>query len=302
MQSYKLQSYKLRKTSETALFPIEYQLKLLRQENDKSWTLLMLKILSVIFSGVGTTVLCQENCIPALVQYIFCNILKKEIPMGWLIAIQSLAAIGLFVLLSFITIKIINLLNLSKDNKKNDSERENLAEVFHKIILNNIITGKSFTKKAQSKYNELQKYNTDTEGEGAEREEKAKEIKGEFCLYLSEALYYFMIADRQITKEKIIEIGNRDNYQNFLDEVGILTLAESLFMYEKSINELKSLLMGLDDIDTSLWEPCDLEDLSITEGIKKVEEIIKNILDWKINLKNTVKELYPCIRKRNEKG
>jgi len=66
-----MQSYKLRKTSETALFPIEHELRMLRQENDKSWTILMLKILSVVFSGIGTTVLFQENGIPALVKYIF---------------------------------------------------------------------------------------------------------------------------------------------------------------------------------------------------------------------------------------
>ena len=37
-------------------------------------------------------------------------------------------------------------------------ERENLAEIFHKIILNNIITGKSFTKKAEGKLKDMQDY------------------------------------------------------------------------------------------------------------------------------------------------
>lgn len=294
-----MQSYKLRKTSETALFPIEYQLKLLRNENDKSWTLLMLKILSVIFSGIGTTVLSQDNCIPALIQYIFCSVLKKVIPTGWIIVIQILVTLGLFVLLSFISIKVINLLSSLKDNKKNDAERENLAEVFQKIILNNIITGKSFTKKAQSKYAELQNCMADTGIGQAKREEKVKEIKGEFCLYLSEALYYFRIADRQITKEKIIEIGSRDNYKNFLNEVGILTLAESLFMYEKSTNELKNLLMVLKDTDASIWEKRDLEVLSIAVSIEVIEKVIGNIMDWKVNLENTVTKLYP---KKDEKG
>lgn len=228
-----MQSYKLRKTSETALFPIEYELRLLRQENDKSWITLMMKILSVVFSGIGTTVLCQENCIPALIQYIFCIVLKMSLSIGWIIVIQSLVAVGIFVILSLISIKVINWWHESKDNKKNDFERENLAEIFHKIILNNIITGKSFTKKAQAKFTEMQENIEEADQEeqkGKENVEKIKEIKREFCLYLSEAYYYFMIAERQIRKENIIEIGIRDEYLEYLNEVGIYVWCYQFFV------------------------------------------------------------------------
>ena len=277
-----MQSYKLRKTSETALFPIEHELRMLRQENDKSWTILMLKILSVVFSGIGTTVLFQENGIPALVKYILCNKLEKCISMGWIIIIQSLFAIAVFAIMSFISVKVINWWNSSKDNKKNNLERENLAEIFHKIILNNIITGKSFTKKAQAKFTEMQV---------KENGDKIKEIKREFCLYLSEAIYYFMIADRQIREEKIIEIGVRENYQEFLNEVGILALVESFSMYEASVNELKELLEELNTEDVSIWKEKESNETIVTKSIKMMDEIKNNILDWKTNLGNTVKAL-----------
>lgn len=290
-----MQSYKLRKTSETALFPIEHELRMLRQENDKSWTTLMAKVLSVILSGIGTTVLCQDNCIPALTQYIFDVILKKSIPIGWIIIIQTFLAVGIFVLLSLIFIKIINVRNDSKDNKKDDLERENLAEVFHKIILNNIITGKSFTKKARIKFTEMQKQIEEAGNEnnqkGKENKEQVRETKRELCLYLSEAFYYFMIAERQIRNKNIIEIGTRAKYLEYLDEVGILTLTESLLMYEKSVGELKNLLEKLQGMDSSIWKENEFEVLSMINGISRIEEIKKSILDWKINLNNTVKAI-----------
>lgn len=48
-----MQSYKLRKNSETSMFPIEDELRKLRNDNEKNWTNLMAKIMSVVFSGIG---------------------------------------------------------------------------------------------------------------------------------------------------------------------------------------------------------------------------------------------------------
>lgn len=288
-----MQSYKLCKTSEIALFPIENELRLLKQENDRSWTTLMKKVLSIVLSGIGTTLLCQDICIPTLMKYIFYDILKVDISLGCLIVLQFFAAVGLFVLFSVAAIKIINWLNDSKDNKKNDAERENLAEFFHKITLNNIITGKSFTKKAENKFNEMQKVvnqlKCEDKQEKKELQEQIKEIKREFCLYLSEAYYYFMAAGKQIEDEKIIESGYRSEYVAYLKEVGVLALAESLLMYEKAVDYLKGLLEGLIRIDSSLWEENEIEVLSIKNGIEKIGEIKKDILNWKTDLNNTIK-------------
>lgn len=286
-----MQSYKLRKTSETVLFPIEHELRLLRQESDRSFTVLMLKIVSVVFSGIGTTVLSQKEYIPSLIEYIACRVFKRCISSGWMILWEILVAMGLFFIVSIVAIIIINWLNSIKDNKKNDFERENLAEVFHKIILNNIITGKSFTKKAQVKYSEMEhcfkNRNNEENLNNKEMDKQFKEAKRELALYLSEAFYYFMIAERQIDDRKIIEVGKRDKYIEFLNEVGVLALMESLLMYEKSVNELKKLFEYLQNLCPE--ESDDNEIFLVQNGIQRIDEIKDSVLEWKTNLSNTVK-------------
>lgn len=289
-----MQSYKLRKTSETALFPIENELRLLRQENDRSFTVLMLKIVSVVFSGIGTTVLSQKEYIPSLIEYIICRVFKRSISSGWMILWEILVATGLFLVVSIVAFKFINWKNSIKDNKKNDFERENLAEVFHKVILNNIITGKSFTKKAQIKLNEMENFLKNKKGNGdkKELEEQFKETKREFCLYLSEAFYYFMIAERQMAERKIIEIGKRDEYIEYLNEVGVLALTESLLMYEKSVDELKKLFEYLKELQNMGFEVSNENEIFLVQnGINKIEIIINSLLEWKTNLSNTVQML-----------
>lgn len=288
-----MQSYKLRKTSETALFPIEHELRLLRQDNYRSWNILMLKILSVVFSGVGTALLSQDEYIPALVQYIFKQIWKQSVSQIWIIIAEMILALAIFVILSYFSSKIINFCNSSKDNKKDDFEHKNLAEVYHKIILNNIITGKSFTKKAQVKLDEMQNImkNCDKDKNQKENEHIIKETKRELCLYLSEAFYYFMIAEKQIRDKKIIEIGTRKEYIEFLEEVGALALIESLLMYEKSIDELKILLDNLVKLDSSTWKENEYEMKCISNGIIKINKIKKNILIWQTNLGDTIKKI-----------
>lgn len=290
-----MQSYKLRKTSETALFPIENELKLLRQENDRSWIVLMKKILSVVFSGIGTTMLCQDNYIPALINYIVCDVLKANCSMFLMLILQVLVAIGVFILLSIAFTKFIDWKNTANDNKKNAFERENLAEVFHKIILNNIITGKSFTKKAKIKLKEMQdcmqQYDKEDEKKEKQIKVQIRELKRELCLYLSEAAYYFVIAEKQIRDKKVIEIGSRKEYIEYLKEVGVLTLMESLLMYEKSVDELSKIFCGLFKLDKLLWQENDYEIFSIESDLEKMENIKTSILDWETNLKNTMKEI-----------
>lgn len=288
-----VQSYKLRKSSETVLFPIENELKLLRQENDRSWLSLTSKILSVAISGIGTTMLCQDNLLPAYIKQIFSTALGEENPLllpPWISILQLLAAVTLFSFLSFVSIKIINWKNETKDNKKTGSAIENLAEVFHKIILNNVITGISFTKKAEEKFEILERLLKEyCNAPDESKENQIKEIKREFCLYLSEAVYYFTIADGQMRENCIIEIGNRDEYLEYLEKVGILTLTETLFMFEKSISKLKLLFTNMKKANFSIWKENENEMLSINNCLKKLNDMMKNILLWKSNLSDTVK-------------
>ena len=287
-----MQSYKMIKSSETVLFPIENELKLLRQENDKSWTTLMSKILAVVFSGIGTTLLCQESLLPALVTYICDDIMKKKFPFPLVYILQLLIAIGIFLLLTYLFTKFINWKSNSKDNKRTDLERENLAEYFHKVILNNIITGKSFTKKAEGKMRDFQNY-ISQETNGERTKQKINEFKGEFCLYLSEALYYFTTAEKQMMEKKIIEIGQREKYMEYLGEVGVLTLAESLLMFERSIGQLKQLFIEVKTMDKSIWGKDKIELLSIDRCLNKITDINRSILQWHVELANTMSQFDP---------
>lgn len=287
-----MQSYKLRKSSETVLFPIENELKLLRQESDKNWTGLMSKILAVVISGIGTTVLCQKELLPSLVNCIYKGILKEKIPIWLLYILQILAAVGLFALLCFAFAQFINWKDDAKDNKKDDFARESLAEVFHKIILNNIITGKSFTKKAEEKLSDIEIYLKQTNANDKTAcENQAKELKREFCLYLSEAVYYFTTAERQMKEYNIIEIGERKEYVEYLGEVGILTLTESLLMYEKSVHALEGIFNDMKEMDHFIWEENEIELLSIDLCLEKMKSIMKNVLQWKANFRDTIKNI-----------
>lgn len=290
-----MQSYKLRKTSETSLFPIENELRLMRKENDKSWTSLMLKIMSVLLSGIGTTLMCQEDYIPALVNSILLKFSENPGKI-WVIIFQALLAAAVFIGCALVALKLVNWRNITKDNKKSGDDRENLAEIFHKITLNNIITGKSFTKKAQSKMDILQKniqeYNAKKDKDPQEAEQISKyikEVKREVCLYISEAIYYFSVADRQIREKKLIERGQRSEYIEYLKEVGVITLMETLLMYENSIEEIQTLSAELQQIENTTWKENPYEVISIVNNLDKVEKIKENIVIWQAKLNDTLR-------------
>lgn len=285
-----MQSYKLRKTSETVMFPIENELRLLRQENDKSIIILMKKILSVIFSGIGTTLLCQKEYIPALIEEIMNCIFKDGISEIWMIILQILVAILLFGGLVLLDIKLISWKNAKKDNKKGGNNRKNLAEIFHKVVLNNIITGKSYTKKAEEKLEEMNGYITEYKTGKGQSQPKIWEAKRELCLYLSEATYYFMIAKMQIDSERMIETGIRKEYIEFLKEVRVLVLEEALLMYDQSVNKLIDMLEKILKKENFIWQDDKYEIFSIKSDLQQAAVVRKRISDWRTNLIDTIEK------------
>lgn len=249
-----MQSYKIRKTTETVLYPIENEIKKMRAENNKSWNTLLWQIFSVVFSGIGTTLLCQDDLLPSLVKVIYCRITKKGIETVetdnlFIIFLEFLAAIIVFTIICLIINGLICLVNKSKDNKGTYENRKDTAEFFHKVIFNNIITGVSFIKKAKScqeKINivQLNKNNqknvlSDEEKENFKSEEKL--YTEERDLYISESIYYFKVANKQINDEHIFEHSFRKQYKQFLDEVGVAALDSCLSMYNIAILDLKKL-------------------------------------------------------------
>lgn len=245
-----MQTYKMRKTTETVLYPIEDELRQIREGNEKSWNKLLWQIFSIVFSGIGTTLLCQEDLLPSVVIGIYCNIKKikiEQVKMSFGVFVwEFLAAIVIFSLLCLLADWFIRWRNKNKDNKSSDTKRKNTAEYFHKVIFNNVITGVSFIKKVNECEKEVIKCREKIK-DGVDEEEKMcyedimKGCEQEKILYVSEAIYYFKTANYQIDKEFIFEHSFNKKYEKFLNEVGIVALDKFLDMYEKAIMELKKL-------------------------------------------------------------
>lgn len=229
-----MQSYKIKKITETSMFPIEYELKLMREENSSNWFTLMWQLISIVFSGIAVTLLCQREYIPSLFNYIA---QKYALSTGMKYLLEIILIISLFLCLVTMAFVFIQMKIKTKDNKRLEIDREKLAEYFHKIIFNNITTGRSLLKK----------------GMGLPNDEKE--------LYFCEAIYYFKLAHYDIIRNKIFEVGFRSKYISFLKIIGINTLLNTLRVYKESIEQLEKLLPDPEKItaeeihkDLSHWE------------------------------------------------
>ena len=223
-----MQSYKIQKITETSMYPIENELRQLREENSANWFKLMGHLLSVVFSGFAVTLMCQQEYIPKL----FNCIAEKFSWPSWLkYVLEVLFVLSILIVLVTVLFALVKYLTKAKDNKASEEDRTRLSEYFHKVIFNNITTGRSFLKKALEC--------TDTNKE----------------LYFYESFYYFNLAYKEIKSKKIIEVGMRENYKLFLNEVGKNALIKTLIIYKESIYTLKANLQNPEkDIAKHIYE------------------------------------------------
>jgi len=112
--------------------------------------------------------------------------------------------------------KVVNREKSIGEIKKSESGREELLEVFHKSIINNIATGLSFVDKADEN-----KYQTDVDR-----------------LYLLEALYYFTIGKIDIDKIGLFE--TRENRFNVMlvERIGKQTLLTTLVVFLSGVDKV----------------------------------------------------------------
>lgn len=282
-----MQAYKLRKIFETVIYPVEDELRGIREENDKSWKKIVKQVGSVAFSGIGTTIAFQNDFLPTIITQFFpC---KNKL---FLFALEFFVAIAIFVGITAILWFLIYLSSKDTDEKRHDKERKELAEYFHKVILNNILTGVSFTKRAWNKKKEYDKKelllkNLDrnkkdyVEMESTYRDSQKYYLK-EIKLYISEALFYFKIANNQFDTKKIFEEGMRNAYVEFIDMVGLSTFKNLFDMYDQSYNNMKELC------DWSL----------INDNQSDIGDIGKFIISKKMSLKHIEKEY---LKKKKKK-
>jgi len=73
-----MKTYKLNKTFENSAYPIAQELSKLRLSTKKSIFNIIGNISAAFFSGVGTSILFQEECLPKLFNLLFQNDEKQK--------------------------------------------------------------------------------------------------------------------------------------------------------------------------------------------------------------------------------
>ena len=239
-----------------------------------------------------TTLLCQKEFLPTFIKWL-ATYIGLKLANGWVYVIEFLLAVGFFTLTSFLAFKVINWADNNKDEKKDESSRMHTAEYFHKVILNNVIMGASFVKKVQSKMDELESQNEQLKNKDELEikfiENSIYDLKHECCLYIAQALFYLELANRELNEKQIIEAGTRKEYVEYLNDVGIVTLIETLKMFEQSLNDLKDLIKLLVSSDCCRWKPNSHERKMLNLCIPEIEDLKRDILILETNLNDTIK-------------
>lgn len=212
-----MKSYKLNKTFENSIYPIEIELK---EINKNTLSNSLNNLAAAIFSGIGTSILFQDNCMPKLLKLLYCWLGLVEGGVGEAIC-NIVIVIILFWILYFIGLGINKHTRKKHElyEKKATSEgRRELAEIFHKSVINDIVTGISFVDKAE----ELE-YNGDV----------AK-------MYLYESAYYFIRAKIQMEKMEVLSPEKDENHSKFIEEVGLNTMISTCKVYNAGLNKLET--------------------------------------------------------------
>lgn len=218
-----MKTYKLNKTFENSMYPIEKELEELKNSTQKSITGLACSIASAFFSGAGTSLLFNTEALPQLISEIQAsNQNTSNIPsVFW----NILVTLGIFVilfivglLLSHITIHtaIHKKYRKYQNQKKTHDGRKELQERFHKSIINNISIGISFVDKAED--NDFQS--------SVEQ------------MYLFEAAYYFQLAKDEFDTINIIDLSGDAISRKLLEHIGTSTVLSTLTVYADSLSKL----------------------------------------------------------------
>lgn len=270
-----MESYKPRKNSEISLYPIELTLKKMQDENKRNFKNTIYKTSAAFLSGIGTIFLFQNkylyNIVETLFEFFEWNCTSWEI--GILTFIMGAA---LFFIINIIAWGLCKVIDANEDSKRNKNLREDIAEYFHKVILNNIIMGLSFAKKASNLLT-------------------TKASKNQCCFYTSQALFYLKTAIRELDKKQIFEAGGREQYLEFIDEVGWITLYETLHMLNSTFREIDNIIEVLSDKTQYCWER-DIVELNELKREKRIIEKMRTITGWETQLL----ELLECMNKKEE--
>lgn len=216
-----IKSYKLNKSFENSVYPLERELKAI---NNNTIASTMNTLAGAVFSGVGTSILFQEECLPELLDFAYNYFGFSEGSYKRAIG-NILVVLFLFVLL-YLLGSAVNMRARRKGQlykrKKSNQGRSELKEIFHKSIINDIVTGLSFVDKAE----EL-------------------DYKGEVSnMYLYEAVYYFVQAKIQMEEMELLNPEKTEIHEKFVNEVGKSTIGTTCNVFYDGLQKLQENIPG----------------------------------------------------------
>ena len=287
-----MQSFKIKKDIENSAYPIEMMVRDIKLKGEISWGRMIADVTAVTFSGIGTTLCLQEEYLPRILKCVF----KIRTASLQLFILEALLAFGIFALITGAAWGLIHRYYQDVDNKKTKESREELVDYYYKVVLNNILTGVSYVKKAWKKRDEYKKKDEciadrnkkileigmDQEAKDNLEKQNRKDAESqqyysrEIRLYICEAIFYFKTANVQFNEKHYFESGEREEYLELLQMIGMGTLQSVYEMYKKSLDNI---------IEIDKFVGDSMYDNSEDEGA------IKNFLnDYDTKMKNARKE------------
>ena len=226
--------YKLSKTFENSMYPIEKDLYELKNNLQKTKTGLSCNIAAAFFSGAGTSILFNTETIQPLIQALSSKAIEKDpeswAPIYWSLGITLFIFLFLFLLGCLISFTALQKTEQKKvqeqqKKKKTDEGRRELEECFHKSIINNITTGISFVNKAEENHfsSEIDK------------------------MYLHEAAYYFKLAKREYDIINFVDSSETKVSQQLITLIGRGTLLTTLSIFLTSVTKMLNNAPNIDE-------------------------------------------------------
>ena len=214
-----MKSYKLNKTLENTTFPIQQELAKLNQSTQKGVFKLVISLTTMLFGGIAASVICNEKL----------SFWGKFAELAGMLHVSKETFFMIILAVIYLVCIIVNSFlllwhfhsEMPRNMRKKEYGRKQLAENFHKSIINDIVVGISFWDKAN------------------EQEEDCEVIK----MYLCEACYYFCKAEEQIDQMQIFD--DEKSNLDLVEEIGKQTLLSTLNVFKSGVDGTKAKLSNI---------------------------------------------------------
>jgi large-conductance mechanosensitive channel len=242
-----MKSYKISQTIEKNLYPIEAKLDEIRESNRKNLRqfldiyapVFISAVLTAAFGGsiVSNSVETAEDVVLTFWERVFHSWFGK-----------SLCILVVFVIFAFVIFficKILHIIADRRDNKGTSNKRNQIAKVFYKVIIPEIITGVSLFERAYEI--ELAVNGEGDEVAGVDAEDihldeldGNQPVRNKAILYYYESFYHFKLVAEGLDKEQIIECkdSERENLKKLYEVIGVDALKKAIGLCRHCVREI----------------------------------------------------------------